>query len=70
MASFSSRLEQLPQAVPLLLQALDYSLGEPTRVVVTGEPARVEVLPARVTRRTDDRCQKRKSSRSLDSPRR
>jgi uncharacterized protein YyaL (SSP411 family) len=43
MASFSSRLEQLPQAVPLLLQALDYSLGEPTRVVVTGEPARVEV---------------------------
>jgi len=35
--SFSMRLEQLPQAVPVLLQALDYSLTEPMRVVVAGE---------------------------------
>jgi uncharacterized protein YyaL (SSP411 family) len=36
---FSARLEQLPQAVPFMLQALDFSLQEPRRVVVAGEPA-------------------------------
>jgi uncharacterized protein YyaL (SSP411 family) len=40
--SFSTRLEQLPQAVPYLLQALDYFLEEPLRVVVTGDPHRQE----------------------------
>ena len=39
---FSARLEQQPQAVPFLLQALDYSLQEPLRVVVVGDPARPE----------------------------
>jgi uncharacterized protein YyaL (SSP411 family) len=34
---FSSRLEQLPQAVPYMLQALDFSLEEPTRAVVVGK---------------------------------
>jgi hypothetical protein len=40
--SFSSRL-QLPQAVPVLLQALDYSLTEPMRVVVAGESNQTEI---------------------------
>ena len=35
---FSSRLAQSPQAVPCMLQALDFSLQEPKRVVVTGDP--------------------------------
>jgi uncharacterized protein len=35
---FAARLEQLPQAVPFLLQGLDFFLGEPGRAVVTGEP--------------------------------
>src|ERR1041385_214909 len=30
---FSSRLQQMPQAVPYLLLALEFSLEEPTRVV-------------------------------------
>jgi uncharacterized protein len=34
---FSSRLQQLPQAVPYLLQALDFSLEEPARAIVAGE---------------------------------
>jgi hypothetical protein len=33
---YSARLEQLPQAVPFLLQALDFSLPEPRRAVVAG----------------------------------
>jgi uncharacterized protein YyaL (SSP411 family) len=37
---FASRLERLPQAVPYMLQALDFALDEPTRSVVAGEPAR------------------------------
>jgi uncharacterized protein len=39
---FSARLEQLPQAVPFMLQALDFSLDEPKRVVVAGDPAQPE----------------------------
>jgi hypothetical protein len=34
---FSSRLAQFPSAVPFMLQALDFSLQEPRRVVVTGD---------------------------------
>jgi uncharacterized protein YyaL (SSP411 family) len=34
---FAHRLEQLPQAVPYLLQALDFSLEEPRRAVVVGD---------------------------------
>jgi uncharacterized protein YyaL (SSP411 family) len=41
--SFSMGLEQLPQAVPVLLQALDYSLTEPMRVVVAGESNQTEI---------------------------
>jgi uncharacterized protein YyaL (SSP411 family) len=37
MRLFSSRLQQLPQAVPYLLQALDFSLEEPARAIVAGE---------------------------------
>jgi uncharacterized protein YyaL (SSP411 family) len=40
--SFSSRL-QLPQAVPVLLQALDYSLTEPMRVVVAGDSKQPDI---------------------------
>ena len=36
---FSTQLDQLPQAVPFLLQALDFSLQEPTRVVLAGDPS-------------------------------
>lgn len=36
---FSSRLAQSPSAVPFMLQALDFSLQEPRRVVVTGDIA-------------------------------
>jgi hypothetical protein len=35
---FAPRLEQLPQAVPYLLLALDFSVQEPHRVVVVGDP--------------------------------
>jgi hypothetical protein len=35
---FAHRLEESPQAVAYLLQALDFSLDEPVRVVVAGEP--------------------------------
>ncbi|MGI8966395.1 MAG: thioredoxin domain-containing protein [Limisphaerales bacterium] len=35
---FSNRLHNLPQAVPYLLLALDYSLEEPKRVVIVGDP--------------------------------
>ncbi|MBI5384658.1 MAG: thioredoxin domain-containing protein [Verrucomicrobia bacterium] len=35
---FAERLQQLPQAVPCLLQALDFSLEEPRRVVIAGDP--------------------------------
>jgi uncharacterized protein len=36
---FANRLDQTPQAVPYMLQALDFFLSEPTRVVVAGDPA-------------------------------
>jgi uncharacterized protein YyaL (SSP411 family) len=35
---FSRRLRDLPQAVPCLLQALDFSLQEPVRAVLAGDP--------------------------------
>jgi hypothetical protein len=35
---FGTRLRQLPQAVPNLLSALDFSVQEPRRAVVAGEP--------------------------------
>ncbi len=34
---FSDRLQRAPQAVPYLLAALDFSLQEPKRVVITGD---------------------------------
>jgi hypothetical protein len=36
---FAIRLEKVPQAVPCLLQALDFWLAEPGRIVVAGDPA-------------------------------
>jgi uncharacterized protein YyaL (SSP411 family) len=36
---FASRLQQLPQAVPCMLQGLAFSLEEPRRAVVAGDPA-------------------------------
>jgi uncharacterized protein YyaL (SSP411 family) len=35
---FANRLQQTPQAVPYMLQALDFSLQEPCRAVVAGDP--------------------------------
>jgi len=35
----SERLERIPQAVPYMLAALDFSFDEPTRVVIAGDPA-------------------------------
>jgi hypothetical protein len=34
---FANRLQQVPQAVPCMLQALDFSLEEPCRAVVAGD---------------------------------
>ena len=39
---FANRLQQVPQAVPCLLQALDFSLEETCRAVVAGDPASPE----------------------------
>jgi uncharacterized protein len=36
---FAARLQQVPQAVPYMLMALDFSLQEPTRVVIPGPAA-------------------------------
>jgi len=36
---FSERLQRLPQAVPYMLMALDFSLEEPRRVVLAGDAA-------------------------------
>jgi hypothetical protein len=36
---FASRLEEFPQALPAMLAALDFSLDEPLRVVVAGDPS-------------------------------
>jgi uncharacterized protein len=35
---FTNRLQQTPQAVPCMLQALDFSMQEPKRAVVAGDP--------------------------------
>jgi hypothetical protein len=35
---FAHRLQNFPQAMPFMLHALDFSLGEPRRVVIAGEP--------------------------------
>lgn len=35
---FAQRMQQLPQAVPHMLQALDFSLQEPRHVVIAGDP--------------------------------
>jgi uncharacterized protein YyaL (SSP411 family) len=39
---FGSRLQSFPQAVPYLLLAFDFSLDEPKRVVIVGDPAKSE----------------------------
>jgi len=39
---FAHRLQQVPQAVPFMLQALDFSLDEPWRAVIAGDPATPE----------------------------
>ncbi|MGN6554817.1 MAG: thioredoxin domain-containing protein, partial [Verrucomicrobiota bacterium] len=38
---FAARLQQAPQALPYMLQALDFSLQEPKRAVVVGDPGSV-----------------------------
>ena len=40
---FGNRLQQAPQAVPYMLQALDFSLDEPKRAVIAGNPSSAEV---------------------------
>jgi uncharacterized protein YyaL (SSP411 family) len=39
---YSTRLQELPQAVPYMLHALDFSLQEPRRAVVAGDPANAQ----------------------------
>jgi uncharacterized protein len=39
---FANRMQQAPQAVPFMLQALDFSLQEPRRAVLAGDPAAPE----------------------------
>ena len=39
---FGARLQSFPQAVPYLLLAFDFSLGEPRRVMIVGDPAKTE----------------------------
>jgi uncharacterized protein len=38
----SERLQKIPQAVPCMLMALDYSFEEPKRVVITGDPSQAD----------------------------
>ena len=40
---YANRLEDIPQAVPYMLQALDFSLQEPRRAVTTGAPEQAEM---------------------------
>ena len=40
---FATRMEKFPQAVPYMLLALDFALGEPRRVVIAGDVASPEV---------------------------
>jgi uncharacterized protein YyaL (SSP411 family) len=35
---FAPRLQRFPQAMPFMLHALDFSLEEPRRIVIAGEP--------------------------------
>jgi uncharacterized protein YyaL (SSP411 family) len=35
---FAHRLQNFPQAMPFMMQALDFSLAEPRRVVIAGDP--------------------------------
>jgi uncharacterized protein len=49
LALFAERMEKMPQAVPYMLQALDFALQPPTRVVLVGDvnaPAGRELLRA------------------------
>jgi uncharacterized protein YyaL (SSP411 family) len=39
---FSERLQKMPQAMPYMLMALDFSLEEPRRVVIAGDAASAE----------------------------
>ena len=39
---FANRLERIPQAVPCMLQGLDFSLEEPKRAVVASDPSKAE----------------------------
>jgi uncharacterized protein YyaL (SSP411 family) len=39
---FAQRLQEFPQAVPCMLQALDFSLNEPRRAVIAGDPGNPE----------------------------
>jgi uncharacterized protein len=39
MKAFAERMEQLPQAVPLMLLSLDFSLNPPRRIVIHGDRA-------------------------------
>ena len=40
---FANRLQRAPQALPFMLQALDFSLDEPRRAVIAGDPAQPTV---------------------------
>jgi uncharacterized protein YyaL (SSP411 family) len=40
----ADRLEKFPQAVPYMLLALDFSLEEPKRVVIAGDPTQAQTL--------------------------
>ena len=40
---FATRMEKFPQAVPYMLLALDFALGEPRRVVIAGDVATRDV---------------------------
>jgi hypothetical protein len=39
---FSHRLQNFPQAVPYMLQGLDFSMNEPKRAVIAGDPTKAE----------------------------
>src|SRR5215469_11463310 len=39
---FAQRLQEFPQAVPCMMQALDFSLNEPRRAVIAGDPGSPE----------------------------
>jgi hypothetical protein len=39
---FASRMEEVPQAVPLMLQAASFYINEPNHIVVVGDPTKAE----------------------------